>query len=202
METAKTSFTGSLRIAKHGHGKATGYWTGVTATEAQTFTYTIGITSDDETSTKNENITKIKDAMDWGINGKVTLGTYGEVEAGLSGVATATVGASAEVEIGGDYNIEETEETEVAFMKDVSQLSGSNSNMERTTTCTPMVYDDAGILMTGSDAPLGSGLWLWVITTEDHSVSAMTPHTVCRYGENAYRPPKCPFWECLNADCT
>ena len=40
--------TSSLRISRSltGQGKATGYWTGTTATEAQTITYTVGITSE------------------------------------------------------------------------------------------------------------------------------------------------------------
>ena len=118
------------------------------------------------------------------------------------GVASASVKTSLSVTGGYTSGSSSATEAEVAMGRDISSLSGLSSSMERTITCTPMVYDDAGILMTGSDAPLGSGLWLWVIATEDGSVSAMTPHTVCRYGENAYRPPKCPFWECLNADCT
>ena len=56
--------------------------------------------------------------------------------------------------------------------------------------------------MTGSDAPLGAGLWMWVITTEDLSVTAFTPHSVCRYGDMAYKSPTCAFWDCLNADCS
>ena len=124
--------------------------------------------------------------MDWGINGKVTAGMHGEVSAGVSGVAEVSGGFSVEVEVGGHYNEEESKETEKAFLQDVSQLSGSSSNMEYTTTCTPMVYDDAGIVMTGSDAPLGAGFWQWVISTEDYSVTAMTSHTVCRTGVNAF----------------
>ena len=65
-----------------------------------------------------------------------------------------------------------------------------------------MLYNDEGILMTGSDAPLGAGLWMWVITTEDLSVTAFTPHTICRYGDLAFKAPDCSFYDCMNADCT
>ena len=65
----------SLRISKSslGHGKAVGFWSGITATEAQTFTYTIGITSDNSTSTKEEGIAIIKNATDWGVEAGGTI---------------------------------------------------------------------------------------------------------------------------------
>jgi len=43
---------------------------------------------------------------------------------------------------------------------------------------------------------------MWVITTEDLSVTAFTPHTICRYGDLAYKAPTCSFYDCMNADCT
>ena len=55
---------GSIRISKEGHGKITGYWTGITATEAQTFTYTVGVSSEDSASTTKENISKLSKASE------------------------------------------------------------------------------------------------------------------------------------------
>ena len=41
-----------------------------------------------------------------------------------------------------------------------------------------------------------------MISSEDYSVSAFTPHTVCRTGANAFEEPKCSYWDCNNGDCT
>ena len=41
----------SIRIEKNGTGRASGYWKGITSTEAQEFTYSVGITSTDSNST-------------------------------------------------------------------------------------------------------------------------------------------------------
>jgi len=47
VSNAKTVFEGSLRVSKAGHGKVSGYWTGITATETQKFVYTVGIKTED-----------------------------------------------------------------------------------------------------------------------------------------------------------
>lgn len=57
-------FKGSIRISKEGPGKVTGYWTGITATEAQTFTYTVGVSSEDSASTTSENVKKLSSAAE------------------------------------------------------------------------------------------------------------------------------------------
>ena len=45
------SNVGSIRIVKHGTaGKATGYWKGITSTNAQKYEFQVGITSTDGTS--------------------------------------------------------------------------------------------------------------------------------------------------------
>ena len=41
----------SIRLMKNKTGKASGYWKGITSTEAQEFTYSVGITSTDSNST-------------------------------------------------------------------------------------------------------------------------------------------------------
>jgi len=80
--------------------------------------------------------------------------------------------------------------------KELSSTSSEDSTVVHSTTCTPRGTNG------DETAVLGCGLWQWVITTEDYSVSAFTPHTVCRAGEDAYKAPKCPFWDCINHDCT
>ena len=41
----------SIRMEKEKTGKASGFWKGITSTEAQEFTYSVGITSTDSNST-------------------------------------------------------------------------------------------------------------------------------------------------------
>ena len=41
-----------------------------------------------------------------------------------------------------------------------------------------------------------------MITSEDYSTSAYTPHTVCRTGAHAFEEPECSYWDCSNGDCT
>lgn len=40
----------SIRIEKEKAGQATGYWKGITATEAQKFTFSVGIVNTDSSS--------------------------------------------------------------------------------------------------------------------------------------------------------
>ena len=129
--------------------------------------------------------------MDMGISSKLTVGSKVAAEAEVKTIGKVSAETSAEREYAAHLNRQESKSTEEAFTMDISQLSGSESNMQRTTTCTPMIYNDAGILMSGSDAPLGAGFWQWVIATEDLQVTAMTNHTVCRTGVNAFKPPTC-----------
>ena len=104
--------------------------------------------------------------MDLGVDSKVTKGS--KIEAGIEyGPATGGFEVTEESETGWQALKQKSDEAEHAMMTDVSQLASTDHTMERTTTCTPMIYDDAGIIMTGSDAPLGAGLWQWVISTED-----------------------------------
>ena len=104
--------------------------------------------------------------MDLGVDSKVTKGS--KIEAGFGyGPIKAGFEDSEETETGWQALKQKSDEAEHAMMTDVSQLASTDHTMERTTTCTPMIYDDAGIIMTGSDAPLGAGLWQWVISTED-----------------------------------
>ena len=47
-----------------------------------------------------------------------------------------------------------------------------------------------------------AGLWQWVVSTEDYSSAAFTPHTICRTGDLAFTEPSCSFWDCDNGDCS
>ena len=62
--------------------------------------------------------------------------------------------------------------------------------MTHRTTCTP------------KDGETRAGLWQWVISSEDYSVSAYTPHTVCRTGDLAFVEPSCSYWDCDDSQCS
>ena len=48
----------------------------------------------------------------------------------------------------------------------------------------------------------GVGLWQFVVTTSDGSLSTYTNHTVCRYGDLYNVAPACPWNACANGDCS
>ena len=106
------------------------------------------------------------------------------------------VGASVSGSIGKNGSKTSGATVEGEVLKELSSTSSEDSTVVHKTTCNPSGTNEDGLPV------LGSGLWQWVITTEDYSVSAFTPHTVCRTGEDAYKAPKCVFWDCINHDCT
>ena len=73
--------------------------------------------------------------------------------------------------------------------KDVETTFGLESGIENTTTCT-------------TEGASGAGLWQWVVATSDGAAHSFSWHTVCRTGELSMREPECPFFACLNADCS
>lgn len=48
----------------------------------------------------------------------------------------------------------------------------------------------------------GAGIWQWVIATEDNEILSFTSHIVCRTGDLHNQEPLCPYYACLNADCS
>ena len=72
---------------------------------------------------------------------------------------------------------------------DVQSTYGLVNGIENRTTCTT----------SGND---GAGLWQWVVASSDGTATSFSTHTVCRKGELAFAEPKCPYFACLNADCS
>ena len=63
------------------------------------------------------------------------------------------------------------------------------------------VSEDITVTCTAQDDSAGVGLWQWVVMTADKRTQVESIHTVCRYGENYNKPPKCPWNACLDGEC-
>ena len=85
-------------------------------------------------------------------------------------------------------------------MQEITSTADSNSILTYTTTCSTK-KDKDGNTIKGNDSQ-GTGLWQWIVSTEDYKVAAFTPHTVCRRGENAFVAPPCPYYACMDEECT
>lgn len=90
---------------------------------------------------------------------------------------------SSSVKLTAAYESELTTDTTHAMSKDYST--------DWSISCT----GDAG-------AEGGVGLWQYVVTTSDGSLSTFTNHTVCRYGDLYNVAPACPWNVCANGDCS
>ena len=84
----------SIRMEKDKMGKASGFWKGITSTEAQEFTYSVGITSTDSNDTTNSSAQKLNQSLESGWNASVTAeakaGVPGFGEVGVSGTVGGT----------------------------------------------------------------------------------------------------------------
>ena len=172
----------SIRLEKDKVGKASGYWKGITSTEAQEFTYSVGITSTDSNSTTESSAEKLNKSLESGWNASVTA----EAKAGVLGFGSVGVSGT----VGGDVNDKKEKALENSVAEEIASTASVGTTTTHKTTCTP----EEG----GSRA----GLWQWVISTEDYSTSAFTAHTICRTGDLAFRSPDCSYWDCANADCS
>ena len=120
------------------------------------------------------------------LNTSLDHGFEASVTASVDTGAFGNYGAS----VGGSYNSSSEDSTEHEAAKEISSAAESNQSLVYETDCKP---------------PAGqrrAGLWQWVISTQDYTVAAFTPHTVCRTGDLAFRAPECPFWSCANFDCS
>ena len=77
----------SIRLEKDKVGKASGFWKGITSTEAQEFTYSVGITSTDSNTTTESSVEKLNKSLESGWNASVTA----EAKAGFLGFGSACV---------------------------------------------------------------------------------------------------------------
>ena len=178
----KQSGVKSIRMEKEKMGKASGFWKGITSTEAQEFTYSVGITSTDSNSTTESSAQKLNSSMESGWNASVTA----EAKAGVPGFGE--VGVSGTVGKTGNSKMEKARENLVS--QEISSTASVGTTTTHFTTCTP------------KEGESRAGLWQWVITTEDYSTTAFTSHTVCRTGDLAFKSPICAYWDCANADCS
>ena len=167
---------------KNKTGKASGFWKGITSTEAQEFTYSVGITSTDSNSTTAQSAEKLTNSLASGWNASVTA----EAKAGVPGFGS--VGVSGTVGATGSSASQKALENSVSA--EIASTASVGTTTTHKTTCTP------------KDGESRAGLWQWVISTEDYSTAAFTAHTICRTGDLAFRSPDCSFWDCANADCS
>ena len=92
---------------------------------------------------------------------------------------------------GGMHGTSQSGETLKQSVKsEVSAAASVGTTTTHKTTCTPKKGENR------------AGLWQWVISSEDYSVSAFTPHTICRTGDLAFTEPNCSFWDCKNGNCS
>ena len=81
---------GSLRIVKEQKGKLTGYWKGITSSQTQEYTFTVGITSDQSTKSIGSAAATLSKSLESGYNASVTA----EAKAGFMG-SGVSIGGSA-----------------------------------------------------------------------------------------------------------
>ena len=105
--------------------------------------------------------------------------------------ASANLGVvSAEASVGASASGGLESETEHEIAQEIASASESNQELVYEIECNP------------PEGKRRAGLWQWVISTEDYSVAAFTPHTVCRTGDLAFKAPECAFHLCANYDCS
>jgi hypothetical protein len=90
-------------------------------------------------------------------------------------------GSGATYSIGASY--------EKLLRRSVTETSTISSIRERSTTCTAKDKE-------------GTGLWQWIVRTEDGEILAKDQHTVCKSGDGYNKSPRCPWNACKNGDCT
>ena len=75
---------------KNKQGQATGFWKGITSSESQEYTYTVGITNEDGTSSAATSAKDLSSSLESGWNASVTAEAKGKVfGVGLSISGTA-----------------------------------------------------------------------------------------------------------------
>ena len=47
----------------------------------------------------------------------------------------------------------------------------------------------------------GVGLYQWYVATDHYSNVIRSTHSICRYGDMAFKMPECPFPACIDAEC-
>ena len=170
-----------MRIVKNKQGQATGFWKGITSSESQEYTYTVGITNKDGTTSAATSATELNKSLESGWNASVTAAAKAEfMGSGLSVSGTAGMHGTSK----------SSQALSQSIQSEISSAASVGTTTIHKTTCT------------AKEGEARTGLWQWVISSEDYSVSAYTPHTICRTGDIAFTEPSCSFWDCVNADCS
>ena len=108
-----------------------------------------------------------------------------EAHAGFAGM-----GASLSTKAGMNGTSKSGSALSQSVSSEISSVASVGTTTTHTTECHP------------KEGETRSGIWQWVITTEDYSTSAFTAHTVCRTGDLAFVSPSCSYWDCNNGDCS
>lgn len=82
-----------------------------------------------------------------------------------------------------------SEQGQKKVKRDVESTYGLNMPINNVTKCTTF----------GND---GAGIYQWVVATADGTARSFTSHTICREGDLSLSEPECPYFACLNADCS
>jgi len=172
--TAATEY-GSMRIRSKKTGRMTGYWKGITTSEAQIYTFSVGIKSTDAQTSASDSASTMNSALESGWDASVSAGA----KVGFMGS-----GASVKVEGGMHGSESSSSSIHASLSKEISATAGVDKTTTHQTSCTPKQGES------------GSGLWQWVLSTSDYSTAAFTSHTVCRTGKLARTPPSCSFDDC------
>ena len=109
----KPGYFHSLKIEREKQGKIVGYWKGITASEAQQFTYTVGLKSSDAKLTKTQKQEKINRSFSQGFSASATVS--GDV---------GIVSGSASLKLEGKYKRDK--DTENTIKQELSTTAESN----------------------------------------------------------------------------
>ena len=144
----------------------------------------MGIKSTKKDKDSEESVEAITNALDGGITATIKA-KFGFTFFGWGGSAEAE--AKSETKFGGKNK------SETRALEDVTSTAESSSSVDITTTCSISATDDE---IKADKTKGGVGLWQYVVSTEDMTAAAFTPHTVCRRGKLAFTPPQCPYYAC------
>ena len=148
----------------------TGYWKGITSSSTQEYTFEVGISNNQSTNSIAEASSELSSSLETGYNASVTA----EAKAGFLGSG---------VSVGGTAGMHGTSKSAEALSQSIKSEVSSAASVGTTTVHMTTCSSKEG------DPDTRTGLWQWVITSEDYSTSAYTPHTVCRTGSNAFSEP-------------
>ena len=135
----------------------------------------------DSSSSVASSANELNNSLETGYNASVTLGA----KVGFAGSGVSTEGTA-----GMHGTSQSAGALKQSIQSEVSSAASVGTTTTHHTTCAPKAGETR------------AGLWQWILSSEDFSVQAFTPHTICRSGDLAFVEPTCSYWDCDNADCT